>query len=195
MKKKNPTKRKSDIIFWGVALGFLAFLFLTPWGFKFQSYLRSWFLSSPDTTESVITDKNAQVIGYDWMMISDAGENVYISDFDKPIFLNFWATWCSPCRGEMPSIVTLMEKYGDQVDFVLVSPSDDLDKIKATKVDEDWNFTMYVNASSIPENLNFEVYPTTYILDKHKQIRYKFEGAYNWDSEEVHKMLEELIKE
>ncbi|MCB9198601.1 MAG: TlpA family protein disulfide reductase, partial [Flavobacteriales bacterium] len=150
MKKKNPSKRKSDLIFWGVALGFIAFLFLTPWGFKFQSYLRSWLLWSPDTKENAITDKNAQVIGYDWMMISDVGESVYISDFDKPIFLNFWATWCSPCRGEMPSIVELMEKYGDKVDFVLVSPSDDLDKVKQAKKDEGWDFKMYVNASSIP---------------------------------------------
>lgn len=195
MKKKNQTKRKSDLIFWGVALGFIAFLFLTPWGFKFQAYMRSWMLGSPDTEESVITDQSKQVIGYDWMIVSDQGEETYISDFDKPIFLNFWATWCSPCRGEMPSIVDLREKYKDKVDFVLVSPSDHVDKVNEAKEDEGWDFTLYVNASSIPKNLDFEVYPTTYIIDKNKQIRYKFEEAYDWDSEEVHELLDQLILE
>lgn len=195
MKKKNPKKRKSDLIFWGVALGLLAFLFLTPWGFKVQTYLRSLLAWAPDTEESAITNTNEQVIDHDWMIVSDSGENVYISDFDKPIFLNFWATWCAPCRGEMPSIVDLQEKYGNKVDFLLVSPSDNLDKVLAAKQDEEWSFTLYVNASNIPANLEFEVYPTTYIIDKNKQIRYKFEGAYNWDSEDVYKLLDQLIAE
>lgn len=195
MKKKNPAKKKSDLIFWGVALGLLAFLFLTPWGFKVQSWLRSLMMWSPDVEENAVTNKEDQLIGYDWMFVADDGSQVYISDFDKPIFLNFWATWCAPCRGEMPSIMDLREKYKDKVDFVLVSPSDNLDKILAAKKEEGWDFTVYQNGSQIPENLGFEVYPTTYIIDKNKQIRYKFEGAYNWDSDDVHQMLDKLIQE
>lgn len=195
MKKKNPAKRKSDLIFWGVALGIIAFLFLTPWGFKVQSYLRSMLIWSPNVEENTVTDSSSQSLGIDWMLISDKGENVYISDFDKPIFLNFWATWCAPCRGEMPSIVDLREKYGDKVDFLLVSPSDNLDKVLTAKQDEGWDFTLYINASKIPNNLEFEVFPTTYVIDKNKQIRYKFEGAYNWDSEDVYKLLDQLIAE
>lgn len=195
MKKKNPTKKKSDLIFWMVGLSFLAFLFLTPWGFKFQAYLRSWLLFSPDTEESAISNSADQVIDHDWMFVSDKGENVYISDFEKPIFLNFWATWCAPCRGEMPSISALREIYKDKVDFVLVSPSDDLGKVNIAKEEEGWDFTVYLNASKIPENLSFSVYPTTYVIDRNKQIRYKFEGAYNWNSDDVHQLLDMIIAE
>lgn len=193
MKKKNKSKLKSDLIFWGIALGLVAFLFLTPWGFKVQSWLRSWTLWTPDMEENAITDLDDQVIGYDWMIISDKNEQVYISDFDHPIFLNFWATWCSPCRSEMSSIAALHEKYKDKIDFVLVSPTEDLEKVLAAKIDEEWDFPVYINGSSIPENLSFKVFPTTFIIDKNKQIRYKFEGAYDWDVEEVYEMLDELL--
>lgn len=40
---------------------------------------------------------------------------------NKPLFVNFWATWCAPCIEEMPHIVELYEKYGKQVDFLVVS--------------------------------------------------------------------------
>lgn len=193
MKKKNPAKKKSDLIFWGITLGLLSFLFLTPWGGDVRAWMQSWFLGSPDTEESAISESSERVIGYDWMFISDDGTEVYISDFDKPIFLNFWATWCGPCRSEMSSIIDLREKYKDKVEFVLLSPSEDLHTVEQFKNKEGWDFPVYVNGSYLPENLNVEVFPTTYIIDADKQIRYKFEGAYDWNSDEVHEMLDELL--
>ena len=51
------------------------------------------------------------------------GNTVQLSDFlgDKPVFLNFWASTCSPCKQEMPDIQALYEQYGDQIHFVLVN--------------------------------------------------------------------------
>lgn len=40
---------------------------------------------------------------------------------NKPLFLNFWATWCGPCIEEMPTIVDLYKKYGNQIDFLSIS--------------------------------------------------------------------------
>ena len=39
----------------------------------------------------------------------------------KPLFLNFWATWCPPCVGEMPAIEAMYRKYGDRIGFAAVS--------------------------------------------------------------------------
>ncbi len=43
---------------------------------------------------------------------------------EKPVFLNFWATWCPPCMGEMPAIEEMYEKYGDRLHFAAVSVDD-----------------------------------------------------------------------
>jgi thiol-disulfide isomerase/thioredoxin len=193
MTKKKPNNKKSDLIFWGVGLGLIAFLFLTPWGMEVRAWLQSWTLWSPDTEENAIQNTEEQVIGYDWMFISDDGTEVYISDFDKPIFLNFWATWCGPCRSELSSILDLKERYEGKVDFILLSPSENLSTIQEFKKKEEWDFPVYVNGSYLPENLGVEVFPTTYIIDGNKQIQFKFEGAYDWDTEEVHEMLDKML--
>ena len=43
---------------------------------------------------------------------------------EKPLYLNFWATWCPPCVGEMPAIEAMYRKYGDRLNFAAVSVDD-----------------------------------------------------------------------
>jgi thiol-disulfide isomerase/thioredoxin len=50
------------------------------------------------------------------------GNPVRLSDFfGKPIVLNFWASWCGPCRSEMPHFQEMYEKWGDEVVFLMVN--------------------------------------------------------------------------
>ena len=59
-----------------------------------------------------------------------AGNNVSLSDFKgKPVYINFFATWCPPCRGEMPDIEKMYQKYKDRGLVVLAI---DLNEDKAT---------------------------------------------------------------
>lgn len=48
---------------------------------------------------------------------------------DKPLFLNFWASWCPPCVGEMPHIDAMYKKYGDRVNFAAVSLDSSLEDV------------------------------------------------------------------
>lgn len=50
---------------------------------------------------------------------------------DKPLYLNFWASWCPPCVGEMPAISNMQQKYGDKVNFAAISVDDTLDEAAA----------------------------------------------------------------
>lgn len=50
---------------------------------------------------------------------------------DKPLFLNFWASWCPPCVGEMPNVNAMYQKYGDRVNFAAVSIDTSADEAKS----------------------------------------------------------------
>lgn len=77
------------------------------------------------------------------------GNTVQLSDFlgDKPVFLNFWASTCSPCKQEMPDIQKLYEQYGDQIQFIMVNVgaamNDTREKAEAYLSQEGFTFPVY----------------------------------------------------
>ena len=119
-------KVKSDLIFWGILILFIGYLFLTPSGENTRAWLTSLTLSSPSNS---IEQSNLQVKD-DWQLTSTNGNEIWLSELKKPVFINIWATWCPPCRSELPSILKLEAKYKDKVDFLLVSPNEPIGKLK-----------------------------------------------------------------
>jgi thiol-disulfide isomerase/thioredoxin len=180
------------MVFWIIAVALIFFLFFTSAGNSFRSWMMSFTLRSPDVESSKVEKLDEQFISNDWMVISDESKEVWISEIDKPIFLNIWATWCGPCRSEMSSIVELQNEMGDKVEFLLVSPTEGVEKIREYRLAKEIDFSLYVNGSQVPKKLHSTTFPTTFIIDVNKHIVHKWVGAYNWNNDEVKALLNSL---
>lgn len=69
----------------------------------------------------------------DFTMEDVEGNSVKLSDFigGKPVIVNFWASWCPPCKSELPDFETAYQTYGDQVQFLMVDLTDGVQETKA----------------------------------------------------------------
>ncbi len=111
----------------------------------------------------------------------------------KVIFLNQWATWCPPCRAEMPAIEKL---YGSvdksKVAFVMLSLDEDPQKARQLVKQKSYTFPVYVPAGPLPDAFASQAIPTTLILDTTGQIAQRIEGMANYDTDEFRQYLTSL---
>jgi thiol-disulfide isomerase/thioredoxin len=114
----------------------------------------------------------------------------------KVVFLNFWATWCGPCKEEMPSMEALYKQFKDK-DFVFLTVSVDyegLNPVKAFIDKNQYTFPVLLDPKSDTLDL-FAVtrIPTTFIIDKEGRMIGRAIGPKNWKSPEVESILNQLI--
>ncbi|MBE3562281.1 MAG: TlpA family protein disulfide reductase [Hydrogenibacillus schlegelii] len=110
----------------------------------------------------------------------------------KPIFINFWESWCPPCRAEMPYLQKAYEEYGQDVVFVMINPmtSDTLANAKAFLAEERYTFPVYLDDKdgSVTRLYRVGAFPTSFFIDRNGVIIARHMGAM---SEEV---VETLMK-
>jgi len=131
---------------------------------------------------------------YDFTIKDLGGNKIDFKQFkDKVIFLNLWATWCGPCRAEMPTIQKLYEKLADDSNVVFVMLSIDKDKdlgkvIRYLK-DKDYTFSGYMPSGYLTDQLNVPSIPTTFVISKSGQILTKEVGTTNFNTTKFYKFL------
>ncbi len=129
--------------------------------------------------------------------IKDLNGNVIdFKDFKgKTIFLNVWATWCGPCRVEMPSIQKMYDKVDkEKIVFIMLAVDErkDFEKVVNFVNDKDYTFPVFVPHEFLPDQLMVRVIPTTFVIDPKGKIATKETGAANYDTEEFKSFLEGL---
>jgi len=124
------------------------------------------------------------------------GKEHRLADYKgKVVVVNFWATWCDPCREEMPSMQRLQDKLAGKpfailaVDFGEGAPriNDFLKKVPV-------RFTVLLDRdTSAATRWKVRVLPTTLVLDPEQRIRYSVVGDLEWDSPAVEQAIRKLL--
>ncbi len=133
----------------------------------------------------------------DFTLVNTEGKNVSLSDYKgKIVIVDFWATWCPPCRRGIPDLVELQKQYKDKIAVIGISM--DMENTKAGVPDfidkMGINYpVVYFNNKVIDDYGGISAIPTTFIIDKNGNIVKKMVGLY--PKSEIEKQLNELMKE
>jgi len=162
--------------------------FILPFAFIFISCAKAEKTESSDNNYPLAPEFTLQDL---------MGEEISLSNYKgKIVFLNFWATWCSPCRKEIPGFVKVYEQYKDEgMEIIGVS----LDKISPESLVnfvEEYKMNYPVAFFTKKLMLDYkpgQFIPTTIIIDKKGKIRHKHVGY--MDKKILEKYFLELIEE
>ena len=126
------------------------------------------------------------------------GQRVQLADHKgKVVILNLWATWCGPCRVEMPGMENLYRRYRSQGLEILAVSLDrgSSDKVQTFADEYRLSFPVLLDSDHQVEHLydTFTI-PTTFVIDKRGMIVAKVDGAKHWESEETFEAVEYLLK-
>lgn len=132
---------------------------------------------------------------YQMSFMDMEGNNVSLSDLKgEVILLNFWATWCPPCRAEMPSLQKLYDSYGEKIVMILVT-GENLSEVDQFIKDFNYDLPIYLQRSQATPSFQVGSIPTTYLIAKDGRIVSSKTGAANWNSEAFKKDLDNLLNE
>ena len=110
----------------------------------------------------------------------------------KVVFINLWATWCGPCKAEMPGIQSLSEKLkGRSIEFVMLSVDKEAALPRVTKYLEknEFTFPVFMPHGYLPEEMQVTSIPTTFVISKDGKILMKEVGTRNYDTKKMVKFL------
>lgn len=178
-----------------VIFGLLMFFSPTAKGLVIQGLMEIGFFQPDIKEDKAIESLPDPTAG---IFFKDGAENtISLTELKgKVVFINFWATWCPPCRAEMPSIEYLYQKLKDNknIVFMMVDVDNDYKKAKKYMDRKKLSLPVYTPASSIPENLMNGSIPTTLLFDKQGRLVFKHEGAGDFSNQKVINYLQELSK-
>jgi thiol-disulfide isomerase/thioredoxin len=172
-------------------------LFVIAIALLLYSPTRVWLLRQIAFSPSIEkTDEYKKINTYNWQL---KGLNTTDIDFqsytNEVVLVNFWATWCPPCKAEMPMLQSLYNDYKNKIKFVFVT-NENWNVVQKYFEKENYNLPVYNSISNPPQNFTeTNSIPATYLINKNGEIVIKKIGAANWNSKSVRNTIDKLIGE
>jgi thiol-disulfide isomerase/thioredoxin len=130
---------------------------------------------------------------YDWQLQVVGEDETALHVFrNRVIFVNVWATWCGPCREEMPSIQSLYNTLGNEVAFVVVSEEEE-STVREFMERNGYTFPAYVSRQELPPVFESNGIPATFFINRQGQIVHKRIGSADWNDASCQAFLRSLL--
>lgn len=134
----------------------------------------------------------------DFTLKSRSGENIKLSELrGDVVMINFWASWCAPCRQEMPLLEEMHKKYSD-LGFVLLGVNVEEDSSKAVELLRDVPVSfpiLYDDKNDVTKLYKVVAMPSTVMVDRDGNMRYLHRGYLPGYETEYAKQIKELVRE
>jgi len=134
----------------------------------------------------------------DFTLKSRDGSNIKLSEQRGNIVLvNFWASWCGPCREELPAFESLYQEYKDLgVEILAINVDDEAEKANVLLNDIEVSFPVLFDTSGeVSQLYDVSAMPTTALIDSDGNIRFLHSGYRTGDEKKYKKAIKMLMKE
>jgi peroxiredoxin len=154
-------------------------------------------LSAPVVHAAPMGIRNIQQpwLAPDFQLTDQTGAKHELSDYrGKVLVVNFWATWCSPCVKEMPSLQRASEKLTpENIRVIGIAMGESHDEISRFLKKQRIDFPLLAdNDSSVTGQWRIPGLPTTYVINKKGYVVIRVVGPYEWDSPETLQRLRDV---
>lgn len=181
---------KKNLVYAILLLVVLAFALIKP----LREFVSSQFAMSA-TVDKVVAESSFSDEDFDIDLKGINTPNAKLSDFKGQIvFLNFWGTWCAPCRTEWPSIEALYQSKNSKMAFVLIAMQDKEDDVKRFVTENHYTAPVYIAESPLTPKMLPNVFPTTYIVGRNLQILKKEDSTLDWNSDSSQAFVDSVTK-
>lgn len=171
---------KQRIKFVILAIILVVMILLALFGYDYLT--DKYHAPKPMNKDSILSEGQTNMAA-DFTVTDMEGNTVKLSDsFGKPIIINFWATWCGPCKSELPAFDAAYTEYGDDITFFMVNLTDGYrDTVQSVKdfiSDNGYKFPVYFDTEySGAEAYRVSSIPFTVVIAKNGNVYRSHIGA------------------
>jgi thiol-disulfide isomerase/thioredoxin len=192
IKSKSFLNKAGNILFFGLLFFFVFSTDAKSW--LLQKLVSVGFFKAEINKETSIKAHSEIVPSFKFY--DDKRQIVSTSDLKgKVVFINFWATWCPPCRAEMPSLNALYNNFkeDDRFVFLFINEDEDPEKANTYLLKEGYDFPPTSRTGNVPDLIFSGTLPTTVVLNKEGQVVLKKEGLAAYNTPTFIQQLKDLL--